>query len=76
MKVTEPYGEDRIILYAREVNLGHVSMVPAAKGLNRYNGTRESLGGLTCSTEDVSGGPISDSGAEFYEVMWLFTTTK
>jgi hypothetical protein len=80
LKVTPPYGEDQIIVYASEVPLGSVQMEDIGQGLGRYRGSRESLGyhtrGIMVSGsvagQKSGGGP---GGAEFYESAWTVTTT-
>lgn len=74
LKVTAPYGEDQIVVYASEVPVGDVAMESMTRGLNRYRGSRESLGALTRSIKVVPAAPGSQAGAEFYEATWNLTT--
>ncbi|MFH1673374.1 MAG: DUF4384 domain-containing protein [Pseudomonadota bacterium] len=76
LKVTAPYGEDQIVVYASELPLGRVTMQPVGQGLSRYRGSRESLGTMTRGIEVVPGVPGAHSGAEFYEATWTFTTRR
>lgn len=77
LKVTPPFGEDRIVVYASEVPLGDVSMNSAGAGLGAFGGTRESLGirtrGISVTAAGGGQGP-SHSGAAFYESTWKLTT--
>ncbi|MBW2018832.1 MAG: DUF4384 domain-containing protein [Deltaproteobacteria bacterium] len=76
LKVTAPYGEDKIVVYASEVPLGQVTMEGVGQGLSRYRGSRESLAVMTRGIKVVPGAPGSQSGAEFYEATWTLTTSK
>ena len=76
LKVTPPYGEDQIVVYASEVPLGRVTMQPVGQGLSRYRGSRKSLATITRGINVVPGAPGAHSGAEFYEATWTFTTRR
>ena len=76
LRVTPPHGEDRIVVYASEVPVGEVAMESAGQGLRQYKGTQESLGGLTRSIKVVPADAGSYTGAEFYEAIWMLTTSK
>ena len=76
LKVTAPYGEDQIVVYASEVPLGQVDMERVGQGLSRYRGSRESLAATTRGINVVPVHSGSHSGAEFYEATWRLTTTK
>lgn len=76
LKVTPPYGQDQIVVYASEVPVGWVDMEAVGQGLSRYRGTRESLGVMTRGIQVVSAEPTSASGAEFYEATWNLKTGK
>ncbi|MFH1980894.1 MAG: DUF4384 domain-containing protein [Pseudomonadota bacterium] len=78
LKVSPPYGEDQIVVYASDSPLGDVALEPASGGLNSYQGSRESLGvstrGIQVSGTAGSSRPEGATGAEFYEGMWKVTT--
>jgi hypothetical protein len=76
LKVTAPYGQDQVVVYASEVPVGQVAMESVGEGLRQYKGSREALGGLTRSIEVVGAAPGSHSGAEFYEATWTLSTEK
>lgn len=76
LKVTAPYGEDQIVVYASEVPLGQVAMQPVGQGLSLYRGSRKSLATMTRGINVVPGAPGSTSGAEFYEATWTFATRR
>jgi hypothetical protein len=80
LKVTAPYGEDQIVVYASEVPLGQVNMEPVGQGLSRYMGTPKSLATMTRGISVVPGAAGSHSGshsgAEFYEATWTLSTKK
>ena len=76
LKVTAPFGEDQIVVYASEVPVGRVDMEGAGQGLRRYRGNRESLATMTRGIEVTPTSPSSDSGTEFYEATWTLRTGK
>jgi hypothetical protein len=82
LRVTAPYGEDQIVVYASEVPVGQVAMEPVDRGLRQYRGSQKSFGTLTRSIdlprsiEVVGAASGSHSGAEFYEASWAVTTGK
>jgi hypothetical protein len=76
LKVSPPYGEDRIVVYASEAPLGQVTMEPVAQGLRHFKGTQQSLSDLTRAIKILPAEQTSDSAAEFYEAIWTVTTTR
>ncbi len=86
LKVSPPYGEDKIIAYASEAPLGNVELEPVGQGLNRYAGDVDSFATMTrgISVNSLSsidkagtvstGVPGIPIGAEFYEGIWTLTT--
>jgi len=76
LKVTPPYGEDEIVVYASEVPVGQVDMEPAGQGRRRYKGNRESLGAISRGIQVIPSLSSSHSGAEFYEATWTLTTRR
>lgn len=78
LKVSPPYGEDQIVVYASDRPLGDVPLDPTGGGLGSYRGSREALGVRTRGIQ-VTGAagavtPDGPSGAEFYEGTWRVTT--
>ena len=76
LKVSPPYGEDQIVVYASEVPLGTVSMEQAGQGLRSFKGTRKSLAVKTRGVAIVLETQNAVSGAQFYEGTWSVTTVK
>jgi len=81
LKVTTPYGEDRIVVYASEVPVGQVAMESVGRGLRHYRGNQKSLGTLTRSVDltraiEVVGAEGCHSAAEFYEATWTLLTDR
>lgn len=76
LKVTAPYGEDQIVVYASEVPVGRADMEAVGQGLRRYRGNRESLAAMTRGIQVTPSAASSHSGAEFYEATWTLTTTR
>lgn len=78
LKVSPPYGEDQIVVYASDHPLGEVALEPAGGGLNSYRGSKESLGVHTRGIQvtGAAGATLSStpSSAEFYEGTWKVTT--
>ncbi|MCP3950793.1 MAG: DUF4384 domain-containing protein [Desulfobacterales bacterium] len=76
LKVTPPFGEDRIVVYASEVPLGSVNMNSAGAGLGAFGGSQESLGIRTRGISVTATGKKSpsQSGAAFYESTWKLRT--
>ncbi|MEE8399285.1 MAG: DUF4384 domain-containing protein [Desulfobacterales bacterium] len=74
LKVTPPFGEDNIVVYASEVPLGEVTTEPIGRGLARYRGTQESLASTTRGISVVPTGKQGSSSAEFYEATWTVST--
>ena len=75
LKVTSPYGEDKIVVYASDAPLGKVSLEQTGQGIGRYRGSQKSLAHLTRGISIVS----ADQGnrpAQFYEATWSVTTGK
>ena len=75
LKVTPPFGEDQIVVYASEVPLGDVPMENLGQGLSSFKGTRGALG---VRTRGIAVAPVASGGksgpAEFYEGAWTLTT--
>ncbi|OQY50630.1 MAG: hypothetical protein B6240_01305 [Desulfobacteraceae bacterium 4572_87] len=75
IQVMDNLGEEKIVVYASEVPLGEVNTTPAGAGLRGYGGTRDQMGRDVRAIKVVSMGARPESGAEFYEATWKFTTT-
>ena len=76
LKVSPPYGEDQIVVYASEVPLGTVSMEQAGQGLRSFKGTLKSLAAKTRGVAIVPETQNAGSGVQFYEGTWSVTTGK
>lgn len=76
LEVTEPFGEDQIVVYASEAPVGEVDMDSVGQGLKAYRGSRESFAAMTRGLSVVGDGTGFVSGAEFYEATWSITTNK
>jgi hypothetical protein len=76
LTASPPFGEDQIVVYASEVPLGRVDMEQVGQGLTRYGGTRSAFAAKTRGITVMGSGSGSDSGTEFYEATWKFTTGK
>lgn len=81
LRVTRPYGEDRIVVYASDQPLGEVALKPIGQGLQQYQGSTRDLGTRTrgiqvvSDTSTVSAASAGTApGAEFYEATWAITT--
>ncbi len=76
LKVSPPYGEDRIVVYASEVPLGSVVTEPLGRGLRSFRGSAKSLAAKTRGISVVATGKNKSAGAEFYEAAWSLTTGR
>jgi len=74
LKVSPPYGEDQIVVYASEVPLGEVEMEKIGQGLGQFRGSRTKLSAQTRGISVVGSKQGALSGAEFYEATWTLTT--
>ncbi len=80
LTVAPPFGQDRIIVYASEVPLGHVTTEKTGNGLRRYTGDTRSFAAKTRGISIVGNQKKSDigdntgSGAQFYEGAWNIST--
>lgn len=75
MKVSPPYGTDRIAVYASDNPLGKVALEGIGNGLGLYRGSVEDLAIQTRGISVVSSpSENSTQGAEFFEQTWSFTT--
>ncbi len=74
LKVSPPYGQDQIVVYASEVPLGNVEMEPLGQGLSQFKGDRAALASKTRGISVVGSGQKTTVGAQFYEAGWTLTT--
>jgi len=79
LEVVEPFGRDRIIVYASDVPQGDVLLQPIGQGLLEFQGPEESLSIQTRAIKVVgkdrdSSRTDSVGGSEFYEAVWEITT--
>lgn len=74
LKVSPPFGDENIVVYASEFPLGDVSMDSIGQGLRQYQGQRGGLAFKTRGIKIVRSSKGTGAGAEFYEATWTFTT--
>jgi len=74
IRVSPPYGEDQVVVYASDVPLGEVETESVGQGLRRFSGTRDLLGDKIRSVAVVHRPVDSPTGAEFYEATWELKT--
>lgn len=74
LKVSPPFGQDQIVVYASEEPLGEVDMQPIGGGLNLVTGDRDTLAAKTRGISVVKSGPKAAAGTEFYESTWTMST--
>lgn len=74
LRVTPPYGEDRIVVYACERPLGRVRTKPIGKGLRVYQGSERVLGAQTRGITVTPHSEDYQSGVEFYETTCTVRT--
>lgn len=74
LKVSPPYGQDQIVVYASEVPLGNIEMEPLGQGLSLFKGDRATFGSKTRGISVVGSGQKTTAGAQFYEAAWTLTT--
>ncbi len=74
LKVSPPFGQDQIVVYASEVPLGAVEMEPVGKGLSMFKGDKKAFESKTRGISVLGSGQKAAAGAEFYEAAWTLTT--
>lgn len=74
LKVSPPYGEDQIVVYASEVPLGNIEIEPLGRGLGLFKGNRDALARKTRGISVIGSGQKSSGGAQFYEASWTLNT--
>lgn len=77
LNVSPPYGRDRIVVYASEVELGQVAMQGIGQGLKAYGGDQKSLAlatrGIAVSAKRTP--EATPAVVEFYEASHQIETT-
>jgi len=76
LKVTPPYGEDNVMVYASEVPLGGVELESIGQGLIRYRGLKSDLATQSRGISMIGTGADKTAGAEFYEATWSLKTSQ
>lgn len=83
LKVSPPFGIDRVVVYASEVPLGEVEMSSIGRGLSSFQGDQKSLAertrgiSVTAKKQDSGGNNASLATiAEFYEASYSITTSR
>jgi len=68
----QPFGTDRIVVYASDVPQGEVGLraIPEGKGLLEVTDSEEAL------SKNTRGIQVVGRGSEFYEAEWIITTSE
>ena len=76
LKVTPPYGQERIVVYASETPMGDIPMKSLGGGLKEYQGNNEDLAFRVRSIQPVGrpGGNTIAGSTGFYEASWVVET--
>lgn len=74
LKVSPPYGEDQIVVYASEAPLGEVATEPIGQGLRLYRGGEKELALKTRGIQVVGKSTGANAASEFYETSWTVRT--
>lgn len=74
LKVSPPYGDDQIVLYASEAPLGEVATESIGQGLRLYRGGEKELALKTRGIQVVETGDGANVAKEFYETSWTVRT--
>ncbi len=76
LKVTPPYGQERIVVYASETPMGDISMAPLGDGLYEYQGSNDDLAFRVRSIQPVArpSGSMTSGSTGFYEASWVVET--
>ena len=76
LKVTPPYGQERIVVYASETPMGDIPMKSLGAGLQEYQGSNDDLAFRVRSIQPVArpAGDVTPGGTEFYEASWTVDT--
>jgi len=73
LKVSPPFGREKVIVYASEVPISRIPLEAAGAGLGYYKDSRDALGRDARGIVPVPAGSGSSS-AEFYEAAWNLRT--
>jgi len=73
LKVSPPFGREKVIVYASEVPVGHIPLEAAGAGLGYYKAGLKALDRDVRGIVPVASGSGS-SNAEFYEAAWNLST--
>ena len=76
LKVTPPYGQERIVVYASETPMGEIAMAPLGSGLYEYQGSNDDLAFRVRSIQPVArlSGNMTSGSTGFYEASWVVET--
>jgi len=76
LKVTLPYGQERIVVYASETPMGDIPMKSLGAGLQEYQGSNDDLAFRVRSIQPVArpAGGVTPGSTEFYEASWTVET--
>lgn len=76
LKVTPPFGQERIVVYASETPMGDIPMKSLGGGLKEYQGSNEDLAFRVRSIQPVArpSGDITSGSTGFYEASWVVET--
>jgi hypothetical protein len=76
LKVSPPYGEDQIIVYASEVPLGEVATESTGQGPRLYRGGEKELALKSRGIQVVAAEAGGSTSKDFYEASWTIATQK
>jgi hypothetical protein len=76
LKVTPPYGQEQIVVYASETPMGDIPMKTLEGGLQEYQGSNDDLAFRVRSIQPVVriGGDTTVGSTGFYEASWVVET--
>ena len=76
LKVTPPYGQERIVVYASETPMGDIPLKSLGGGLQEYQGSNDDLAFRVRSIQPVArpGGSMTPGSTSFYEASWVVET--
>jgi len=76
LKVTPPYGQEHITVYASETPMGDIPMKSLGAGLQEYQGSNDDLAFRVRSIQPVArpAGDVTSGSTEFYEASWTVET--
>ena len=77
LKVTPPYGQERIVVYASETPMGDIPMKSLGGGLKEYQGSNDDLAFRVRSIQPVArpGVSMTAGSTGFYEASWVVETS-